>query len=167
MAKRFKLRENQPIPLPFLSLQQVGDVTPDPTRRLCPAIYERVGETYNPDGTIKGAYVVQWPLPYQFSYQFELWVKTRMEARRYVGLYADRFEHADYTYILVDHGDGMGRRLVRVENQGIADNTSLETGQEQRSLRWTMSVIVHGWRPRKIKEVPVVRQVNITIEEPT
>ena len=165
MAKKFNLKENQPVPLPFISLQQVGDAVPDPKRRLSYSIYERVGETYNSDGSLKGALIRRWPIPYNFTYTAELWCKTRMEARGYLRSYAEAFEHGDYTYLTVDHGDGIGQKLVRVENQGITDNTNLESGQEQRTLRWALTLVVYGWLPRRLEEVKVIQRVNITFEE--
>ncbi len=167
MKTKFKLRDNQPIPLPFLSIQQIGDSVPDPTRRLCHKIYKRMGEVYNSDGSINCGLRMQWPLPYNFTYSIELWVKTRKEARRYLRQYAEQFEHGDYSYIAVDHGEGMGLQLVRVENQGLADNTQLETGAEQRILRWTATILVYGWLPRRIQEVPIVKKISVSIEDMT
>lgn len=165
MKNKFKLPEGQPIPLPFLSIQQIGDSEPDPKRRLTPAFRMKVSDTYTDDGVLKGALTMQFPLAYNLLYSLEWWVRTRKEGRRFARQYAEGFEHVDYTYLTVDHGEGIGVKWVRMVNQGITDNSVLESGGDQRTLRWSATVQIEGWLPRRITEVPVVKRINVSVED--
>jgi len=151
------------IPLPFISLQQIGDTTYDPQRYLYRKIlYRKVAlETTEYKEAIAHAH----PLPYTFQYSAEMWTKTRLEARVAVAQFAGLWDEGGMLYRDVDHGTPMGVKTVPWFLEGMTDNTNLEPVDQQRSLRWTFSIRLEGWLPPVPITQKLVHSVDISIED--
>lgn len=168
MRKKFQKNISQDrefkIPLPFISVQQIGDTTFDPRRYLYKKIlYRRVAlETTDYTASLAHAH----PLPYTFQYSAELWVKTRYEARVAAAQFAALWDSGGMCYRRVDHGIPMGVKFIPFFLEGITDNTNLEAVDQQRSLRWTFTVRVEGWLPPVTVEQKLIHQVNVSVEAP-
>lgn len=152
------------IPLPFLSVQQVGDTTFDPRRYLYKkTLYRRVA--LDTDG-YTDCLSHPHPLPYTFQYSIELWTKTRYEARVNCAQWAGLWEDGGMLYRLVDHGTPMGVKYVPFYLEGLTDNTNLDPVDQQRSLRWTFTVRVDGWLPPVTVQQKLVHNIDISVETP-
>lgn len=152
------------IPLPFLSVQQIGDTTFDPRRYLYKKVlYRRVA--LNTDG-YTNCLSHAHPLPYTFQYSIELWTKTRYEARVNCAQWAGLWDEGGMCYRKVDHGYPMGVKYVPMFLEGISDNTNLEPVDQQRSLRWTFTVRVEGWLPPPAIQQKLVHSIDISVEAP-
>lgn len=168
MRRKFKKQigtdRNFRIPLPFLSLQQIGDATFDPRRYLYRKIlYRRVAlETNGYTDALSHPH----PLPYTFQYSCELWTKTRLEARVAVAQFAGLWAEGGMLYRKVDHGTPMGVKIIPFFLEGITDNTNLDTADQQRSLRWTFTFRVEGWLPPVVIQQKLVHQFHVTVEVP-
>jgi len=167
MRKKFQKNISQDrsfkIPLPFISLQQIGDTTFDPQRYLYKKIlYRKVAlETTTYAEAIAHAH----PLPYTFQYSAEMWTKTRIEARVAVAQFAGLWDEGGMLYRQVDHGTPMGVKFIPWFLEGIADNTNLEPVDQQRSLRWTFSMRVEGWLPPVPITQKLVHSIDVSIED--
>jgi len=124
-AKDISSNRDFRIPLPFLSVQQIGDTVFDPHRYLYKAIlYRRVAIDTS---DYKTALAHPHPLPFTFQYSIELWTKTRYEARVAVAQFASLWDEGGMLYRLVDHGTPLGVKYIPMFLTGITDNTNLET----------------------------------------
>lgn len=149
------------IPLPFLSVQQIGDTTFDPKRYLYNKIlYRRVALSDD----FKKCLSQPAPQPYNFQYSIELWTKSRYEARVAVMQFANLFEQGGMTYRLVDHGYPFGVKYIPFFLEGITDNTNLEPADQERTLRWTFTLRIEGWLPPIPQEFFVVQEIQTTVE---
>lgn len=152
------------IPLPFISVQQIGDTAFDPRRHLYRKIlYRKVAIDTEDFGTCLSH---PHPKPYTFQYSIELWVKTRYEARVNVAQWANIFSDGGMTYRKVDHGLPLGVKIVPFFEEGITDNTNLEPIDSQRSLRWTFTVRVDGWLSPPMIQQKLVHEIHTDIETP-
>lgn len=166
MRKKFGKAPDDPnfkVPLPFISLAQMGDASFDSKRYLYNKIlYRKVA--ISPD--FRKCLSHPKPQPYSFQYAAELWVKTRYEARVAAAEFAGLFEEGALCYRIVDHGTPLGKKLVPFFLQGITDTTNLDTGDGERSLRWSLSFRIDGWLQPKVIEQNLVHDVNVTINAP-
>lgn len=168
MRRKFKKQiaenPNFRIPLPFLSLQQIGDATFDPSRYLYRKIlYRRVAiDTQNYESALAHPH----PLPFTFQYSCELWTKTRLEARVAIAQFAALWDEGGMLYRKIDHGTPLGIKIIPFFLEGITDNTNLEASDQQRSLRWTFSFRVEGWLQPPTITQKLVHQLNVQIEMP-
>lgn len=100
--------------------------------------------------------IFPWPLPYSFPYQIDIWTKTRQDWRMLTTALMARFALVDTTYLCVDI-PAYGDKLIRMTMDSVEDTSDLETGEEDRVLRATISVTLHGWlfRVPKIKKTVI------------
>lgn len=164
-AKNVETDREFRVPLPFLSLQQIGDAQYDPRRYLYHKIrYRRVAMDTD---DFKTCLSHSHPLPFTFQYSAELWVKTRYEARVACAQFAQLWHEGGMLYRKVDHGYPMGVKYVPwFLDSGPTDNTNLEAADQERSLRWTFTVRVEGWLPPVVIEQKLVHDLNVTFEMP-
>jgi len=152
------------IPLPFLSIQQIGETVFDPRRYLYRKVLYRKVALNTTDYTSALAHA--HPLPFTFQYSVEVWTKTRYEARMAIGQFASLWEEGGMAFRQVDHGTPMGVKWVPFFLEGISDNTNLEPVESQRSLRWTLTFRVEGWLPPTPIEQKLVHKINVNVEAP-
>lgn len=163
IRKRFDLPKDQPIPLPFISLSQVGDIQSDPQRFLSKYIKLR---NLGRDEDNSLLYTAQRPAPWNFTYTAELWMRTRAEAMAQRRNIASRFDEAiGTTYITVDHGEPIGNKLIRLELTSCTDNSDLETADKNRSLRWSFTFTLYGWLTYPVEKTHRVETINIDIKK--
>ena len=97
--------------------------------------------------------IFPYPLPYNMPYQIDIWTKTRQDWRYLVASLQGRFSFTDSLYLSVDI-PGYGEQLAFLRLDSIDDTSDLETGEEDRVLRATVSLTLEGWLYR----VPVVKK---------
>lgn len=155
VARMLNLTRPEAVPLPYISISQVGDVTYDMHRAMpFKAEYRNV----NISDDAKTSYNIPTPLPYDISYQVDYWSRTRYEAMR-----ARRNLLLELGYlpkfIKVDLGDPFPTKIVELQFNGVTDNSILESGGEERVLRWTYSFVIKGWLPRPAYEVYLIHKI--------
>ena len=153
------------IPLPFISLQQIGDTAYDPRRYLYKKIlYRRVAlDTDDYRTCLSHAK----PLPFTFQYAAELWVKTRYEARVNGAQFSQLFDEGGMAYRKVDHGYPIGPKWIPFFlDSGISDNSNLDAGDQERSLRFSMTIRVEGWLAPPLITQHLVHEMNVVVDMP-
>ena len=160
--------QNTAMAYPAVSLGYGGSIAPDLERRnvndvraLGSGAASLANRAYYPvpgrEGSTKedreAMLLFPFPLPYSFPYQIDIFTKTRQDWRMLTSCFATRFPDLDTTYLCVDI-PGYGEKLIRLTLEGIDDTSELETDEEDRVLRATISVTLHGWifRVPKIKK---------------
>jgi hypothetical protein len=137
----------------------LGTITPDLERRnfndiraLGTGAPDQTNRAYYPNPDLEGSVkedkeamlIYPWPLPYSFPYQIDIWTKTRQDWRLLTTSLMARFPDLDTTYICVDI-PGYGEKLIKMTLDSVDDTSDLETGEEDRTLRATVSLTLHGW----------------------
>jgi len=163
VRKRLKAPVDQPIPLPIISIQQTGSVVPDSKRKLHPINQMDIGVGLGEGGELEEVYRIPQPKPYVFSYSINLWTRERGEARILVRQYLEQFDLTDMTYLIVDHGYPVGVQYVPLFHEGVQDNTDLEPGTEERTLRWTCILRIEGWVSPPVNKVKVVHRIHVDV----
>jgi len=106
-----------------------------------------------------------FPLPYNFSYQFDFWVLEQQHLNMMMEQWARLFFRPTIP-LDVHYPYPWGVQNVHVQQQGSFSNIStLETGEEQRELRGVATMNVMGWIPLPAKWVRTVQQVTVDIIE--
>jgi hypothetical protein len=82
-----------------------------------------------------------------------------------------RFTSVDETYLEACF-PGYGKQLIRVSFGRFADTSKLESGEEERELRTTFEITVHGWIFRVPVRKKTIRNRHVVIidasgEDPT
>lgn len=162
MRRRFKLAKDQNIPLPFISLSQGTETKFDNYRCLAPAIKIRNMGT---DESRSISFQMGWPLPYDFTYTADIWVRNREEGRLHCAQMASIFEQVSYTYITVDHGVPIGTKFIKIDLTSINDVSSLDPGDGNRDLRFSFGMIIHGWLAKRVETVHRVHKIDVYVSE--
>lgn len=157
--RRPETGEQQVIPLPQIALTGQS-ITMDPDR------WTRAQVRYLQSGPMTDAKVMwvdnqktmvfhcPFPLPIDLSYQVDLWAKTNQDLRYLKTAILARFSlHPMETWLTAEFPN-YGDKQLFIEFADGSDTSELETGEEERQLRFTFSVILKGW----IFKMPVVRK---------
>lgn len=162
--KQNKLAENEPIPLPRFSLQRIGTIDFDPQRYNNPL--NKITKMSLPDAN-GSTVTMPWPLPHTFTYQLEAWAKNLYQHNIIAMLLsAATKKQGGYFYLNVKHGNPLGEKIVRTEMRGPADNSDLEPGDRDRTLRWSYDFTVHGWLGLPMEREYIVESVDLQINMP-
>lgn len=169
-------RRDENIPLPFASLSEAG-------------LEEYDGSRDNA-GVIRGMYVdrelrkgvnVDWPTPVDLPYQLDVWCETRGQLRSIIRQVRRLFK-LQLTYVEFNFQsprwieDGLevppevlmlGRRQVALNTTGWTDASKLETQEERREIRASLSMVLKAWMARGYTEVPLVREIRTEIRSKT
>lgn len=155
------------MPFPMISLG-VGSITPDLDRRNVNDVWvlgrgapSQLNRAYWPNPGVPGSskedreamLLFPYPLPYDISYQIDIWAKNRYDWRLLVTALLSRFSHTDMMYLDVEI-PGYGSKLIPVMMSSCEDTSDLETGEDERVLRSTVSLTLKGW----IWRVPKVKK---------
>lgn len=127
------------IPLPIASISRI-DQKLDLNRYVR---YKFRRQYYAPNDEL---YIGMWrPAPWDMTYQVDLWARTIGDLDM-LTVQLVQWLRADEFYLTVDHEIPMGERIVLTQFMGMAENSQLDHGtEEKRTLRRTFSYVVHGW----------------------
>ena len=99
-------------------------------------------------------YVLPFPLPFDLSYQVDIYAKTQQDMQMLRGSLLSRFSYTDETFICADFGH-YGEKAIPLQLSRIDDTTELEPGEGDKELRNTVSITAKAW----IFQVPVTKKV--------
>lgn len=107
------------------------------------------------------------PNPWDMVYQVDVWART-FEALDDLTTQINLWLRADEFYLTVNHPFPMNERIVLTQFQGMADNSRLNTGtEEKRTLRRTFTFVVHGWVVHPEIDADIVRQIIVDFYDNT
>ncbi len=89
-------------------------------------------------------YLMPWPLSFDMDYQIDILTKNQQDMILLRSALLARFTGVDETYLETCF-PGYGKQMIRVTLNQIADTSRLEQGEEERELRSTVGITVHGW----------------------
>jgi hypothetical protein len=106
-----------------------------------------------------------FPLPYNFTYQFDFWVLDQAELNMMMEQWARKFPRPTY-YVDVLYPPPWGEQGVHMQSSGLFANTStLEGGEQQRELRGVATVTLFGWIPLPTSWVRTVQKITLELVE--
>lgn len=149
-----RIIDNETLTLPRISITRLGKtLAPD---RFNATRIRRLGWAHN-DGTHRAIRAGKYPTPIDINYQIDLW----SEYVRDMNLLEQKllFEFAfSYIYLQVRPDDVWGDKIYPIFLDGeIADNSDLEVGENDRSIRKTLSIRAECW----IWDQDTVAPVNV------
>jgi hypothetical protein len=105
-------------------------------------------------------YVLPFPIPFDLTYQVDIWTKTQMDMQWIRTSLLSRFGYADETYLRASFG-GYGDKIIPITLSRIDDTTDLEPDEKNRDLRNTVTFTAKAW----IFGVPVrtktIQSINV------
>jgi hypothetical protein len=102
-----------------------------------------------------------FPLPYNFSYQFDFWVLEQGHLNIMMEQWARKFPRPTH-WLDVQYPPPWGVQTVHMQGTPVFSNTSiLEGGEQQRELRGVATVNVFGWIPLPPRWVRTVQKVSL------
>jgi hypothetical protein len=107
-------------------------------------------------------FILPFPLPYDLSYQIDLWTKTQQDMQALRTSLLCRFPFTDETYLTLPV-PGYGSQLLRLTLNRIDDVTDLEPGEGDRELRNTVSLTAHAWIYRVALKRKTIRAANAVL----
>jgi hypothetical protein len=132
------------VPLPLVSIQP-GAPEPRETQRLTPC--KNLFRTALPgtDPSQRERYVARPPLPIWLTYTCELWTKTRSTMNALITAFQQQFDpYMAWDEVVIDDWF-WGTVWMPIKLGGITDNSELEAGEKDRTLRHTISLRIEAW----------------------
>lgn len=105
------------------------------------------------------SYTLPFPLPYDLTYQVDLWTKTQQDMQALRTSLLCRFPMTDVTYLDLPV-PGYGTQMIMLTLNRIDDNTDLDPGEGDRELRNTVTLTAHAWIYRIALRRKTIRSVN-------
>lgn len=106
-----------------------------------------------------------FPLPYNFSYQFDFWVLEQAQLNSIIEQWARKFPHPTW-WLDIQYPFPWGTNTVHIQSQGVFSNTSLfEGGEVQRQLRGVATVNLFGWIPLPYTWTRTVQKITLELIE--
>jgi hypothetical protein len=106
-----------------------------------------------------------FPLPYNFSYQFDFWVINQSELNMMIEQWVRKFPRPTH-WVDVLYPPPWGTQGVHMQSQGVFSNTStLEGSEQQRELRGVATVNLFGWIPLPTSWVRTVQKISVELIE--
>jgi len=127
-------------------------VEPDPND---PRILATNNRAYVTDAK-QEVYLMPWPLAFDMDYQIDILTKANQDRMLLLSAILARFTEVDQTYLEACF-PGYGEQMIRVTLNRVADTSKLESGEDERELRSTVEITVHGW----IFRIPVRKKTII------
>lgn len=116
--------------------------------------------------TEEGRRVIQsdYPVPYDITYQLDLWTKYRVHMNQLVNEVALKFLAREVP-LTVDLGNPWGERtiLVTMKYNGPRDLTDLDPGVKDRTIRMMFEFVMHAWIMPAPTSLPTVRKTVQTM----
>jgi len=104
-----------------------------------------------------------FPLPYNFSYQFDFWVLEQAHLNMMMEQWARKFPRPTH-YLDVQFPPPWGVQGVHMQGTPVFSNTSiLEGGEQQRELRGVATVNVMGWIPLPSRWVRTIQKISVDV----
>jgi len=107
-------------------------------------------------------YVLPFPLPFDLTYQIDIWTKTQQDMQLLRTALLCRFPFTDETFLDLEV-PGYGTQLLRVNLTRLDDNTDLEPGEGDRELRNTVSITAHAWIYRVALKKKTIQSINVVL----
>jgi hypothetical protein len=106
-----------------------------------------------------------FPLPYNFTYQFDFWVEEQAHLNSFMEQWARKFARPTW-WVDVEYPPPWGTQSIHMQSTGAFANAStLEGGEQNRELRGVASVNVFGWIPLPTRWVRTVQKITIDLIE--
>jgi hypothetical protein len=105
-------------------------------------------------------YILPFPLPYDITYQVDIWTKTQQDMQLLRTALLCRFPFTDETFLDLEV-PGYGTQLLRLNLTRIDDTTDLEPGEADRELRNTVSITAHAWIYRIALKKKTIQSMNV------
>lgn len=102
------------------------------------------GQRYTTDRRV--AYDALFPLPWDMPYQIDFWAKTREVMNVFsMWLQGESTPQGALCVDLKNVDAAWGQKIVLFDVEEITDTSQLEPEEENRSLRFTVTLTLHGW----------------------
>jgi len=106
-----------------------------------------------------------FPLPYNFTYQFDFWVEEQAHLNSFMEQWARKFARPTW-WVDVEYPPPWGTQSIHMQSTGAFANAStFEGGEQNRELRGVASVNVFGWIPLPTRWVRTVQKITIDLIE--
>lgn len=107
-------------------------------------------------------YVLPFPLPFDLSYQVDIYTKTQQDMQLIRSSLMSRFSYGDEAFICADFGH-YGEKAIPLQLSRIDDTTDLEPGEGDKELRNTVTLTAKAW----LFQVPIakktIQSVNVAL----
>lgn len=107
-------------------------------------------------------YVLPFPLPFDITYQMDIWTKTQQDMQLLRTALLSRFSFVDETFLECTI-PGYGEKLIPVRLGNLSDTTDVEPDEKNRELRNTITMTVKGWIFRCPLTVKNIRRLNVAL----
>jgi len=150
----------RPIPLPFISIHRATGVFDQArwTRFYDSKLGTSITNTMDPNFG-KERFIANWPMPYDFPYQIDVWTRnrtTRNFIEQWMAQQFDSFEFflgMDFTQV----HSAYGIKKIPIQYVSFDDLSDYEPGEPaDRVIRYTLSINVRGWLFRPVEVVKTV-----------
>jgi hypothetical protein len=132
------------VPLPLVSIQP-GAPEPRENQRLTPVPNLFRTSLPGTDPSQRERYVSRPPLPIWLTYTAELWTKTRSTMNALITAFQLQFDpYMAWDEVVIDDWF-WGTVWMPIKLNGITDNSELEAGEKDRTLRHTISLRIEAW----------------------
>jgi hypothetical protein len=105
-------------------------------------------------------FILPFPLPFDLTYQIDLWTKTQQDMQSLRTNLLVRFPFTDETFLDMEI-PGYGTQMLRLSLTRVDDNTDLEPGEADRELRNTFSITAHAWIYRIALKRKTIKGISI------
>lgn len=133
---------NGKIPAPFASIT-FGDPVPDPTRSFPPVFWYHFSDNFL---SYEKHYA---PRPYDIPYTIDFWfnhVYTKQHIMEWVlSQFGMPGAALNEMFLTITVGSGWGTKIIPVLLDAFVDNSDLEPGEKDRSLRMSLTVTLKAW----------------------
>ena len=162
----------------YTAMEWEGDYPPTQLERLgypsiavtrLDATFDQVRWTYTPwrkllySSDLNHVLESNFPLPYNFSYQFDFWVLEQAHLNMMIEQWARGFPRPTH-WIDVQYPPPWGVQTVHVQGTPVFSNTSiLEGGEQQRELRGVATANVYGWIPLPTRWVRTIQKYSLDV----
>ena len=146
------------IPLPFISITRTR-IMYDPERFHGPNTEFRKLATSADLGSV---YKSQFPLPYDVTYDVNVWAKNRETLNAYQLWSMLQFKNGFETFVSIRLDEvwaSWRTKSIPFETEGITDNSDLEPQEGHRVLRFTQQLTAKAWLLCEVEEVKAVHEI--------
>ena len=106
-----------------------------------------------------------FPLPYNFQYQFDFWVEEYAHLNAFIEQWARKFP-TPTSWVDVQYPPPWGTQTVHVQATPVFSHTgTLEGGEQNRELRGVTTVTAFGWIPLPTSWQRTIQKVTLEIIE--
>ena len=164
----------------YTAMEWEGDFAPTQLERISyPSIavtrldmtFDQVRWTYTPhrkllySNDLNLVMKSNFPLPYNFTYQFDFWVLEQEHLNNMMMQWARKIPSPTW-WVDVQYPPPWGEQTVHIQGSPVYSNTSiLEGGEQQRELRGVANLTVFGWIPLPTSWVRTVQKLTLEVIE--